>query len=56
MLSSTVRSSYAEALMGSLPGLIIGLGLFLGGLYQLEKRQRRVKGDTGDTDREEHEP
>jgi formate dehydrogenase iron-sulfur subunit len=47
-LSSTVRSSYADALMGSLPGLIIGLGLFLGGLHQLEKRQRQIEAESPD--------
>jgi formate dehydrogenase iron-sulfur subunit len=43
VLPPTIRSRYAEAIMGSLPGLIIGLGLFLGGLYHLEKRQQRAE-------------
>jgi Fe-S-cluster-containing dehydrogenase component len=42
VLPSTARSSYADAIMAALPGWIIGLGLFLGGLYQLDKRQRQV--------------
>jgi Fe-S-cluster-containing dehydrogenase component len=37
--------SYADALMKGLPGWIIGLGLFLGGLYQMERRQRHVEDD-----------
>jgi len=40
-LPPTVRSSYANALMEGLPGWIIGLGLFLGGLYQMERWQQR---------------
>jgi len=40
-LPPTTRSHYADAILGSLPGMIIGMGLFLGGLYQLEKRQRQ---------------
>lgn len=55
-LSSTIRSNYAEAIMDSLPGLIIGLGLFLGGLYQLEKRQQRAKLPEGDQAEIEQEP
>ena len=47
-LPSTVRSSYAEAIMRSMPGLIIGMGLFLGGLYQLEKWQRRTRSSVED--------
>jgi formate dehydrogenase iron-sulfur subunit len=46
-LPATTRSHYADAILGSLPGLIIGMGLFLGGLYQLEKRQREAKEDVG---------
>ncbi len=55
-LPTTVRSSYAEALMGSLPGLMIGLGLFLGGLYQLEKRQRRVEAQSDAAEKQEPQP
>lgn len=43
-LPATVRSSYADALMSAVPGWIIGLGLFLGGLYRLDKRQRDIAG------------
>jgi len=42
-LPPMVRSSYADALMKGLPGWIIGLGLFLGGLYQMERRQRHTE-------------
>ena len=45
-LSSMVRSTYANTVLSSLPGLIIGMGLFLGGLYQLEKRQRQAESDS----------
>lgn len=39
-LPPTARSSEADALMSAVPGWIIGLGLFLGGLHQLDKRQQ----------------
>ena len=39
------RSSYAEPIMKSIPGLIIGLGLFLGGLYRMEGRRRAVEDE-----------
>ncbi|OHB81303.1 MAG: hypothetical protein A2W31_17090 [Planctomycetes bacterium RBG_16_64_10] len=39
-LPTATRSHYADAILESIPGLIIGMGLFLGGLHQLEKRQR----------------
>jgi len=42
-LSSSVRSSYADKILKGLPGWIIGLGLFLGGLYRMEKRQKADK-------------
>lgn len=42
-LPSSVRSSYSDALMSAVPGWIIGLGLFLGGLYRMERRQRRTE-------------
>jgi len=40
-LPPVARTAYSEPLMGGLPGWIIGLGLFLGGLYQLHQRQLR---------------
>jgi formate dehydrogenase iron-sulfur subunit len=40
-LPPLTRSHYADAILESIPGLIIGMGLFLGGLYQIEKRQRQ---------------
>ncbi len=39
-ISPSVRSSYVDPIMGSLPGWIVGMGLFLGGLYQIERRRR----------------
>ncbi|UCD30750.1 MAG: 4Fe-4S dicluster domain-containing protein [Planctomycetota bacterium] len=42
MLDPSVRSSYAERIMRGLPGWVIGMGLFLGGLYHMEQRQRRI--------------
>jgi len=45
-LASAVRSNYAEPIMRGLPGWIIGLGLFLGGLHKMEQwQQRTAKAD-----------
>jgi hypothetical protein len=41
-LGAAVRSSYSERIMRSLPGWIVGMGLFLGGLYHMEQRQKRI--------------
>ncbi len=50
-LPSTVRSSYSDAIMGGLPGWIIGLGLFLGGLYQVNRwQERRAAQNPGQED------
>ncbi len=45
-LSSAARSSYADKIMKGLPGWIIGLGLFLGGLYRMEQHQRKPEDST----------
>lgn len=39
VLPPTVRSRYADAIMKGLPGWILGLGLFLGGVYRVQRRQ-----------------
>jgi len=40
-LATSVRSHYADPLMHSLPGWIVGLGLFLGGLHWMERKQQQ---------------
>jgi formate dehydrogenase iron-sulfur subunit len=52
-LSSAVRSSYADKIMKGLPGWIVGLGLFLGGLYRMEQHQHKpASGSVANTDKE----
>lgn len=49
-LPPAVRSGYADALMSAVPGWIIGLGLFLGGLYRMEQRRIRVEAERDGAD------
>lgn len=50
LLPPTERSRYSDAIMKSLPGLIVGLGLFLGGLHQMDKLQRRSEEEGPEAD------
>ena len=45
-LPPPARATYADTLMAGLPGWIIGLGLFLGGLYQVQRRQAGAETKT----------
>ena len=45
-LKAEVRSLFAEPIMEGLPGWIVGLILFLGGLYKMEEQQHRVAGQS----------
>jgi Fe-S-cluster-containing dehydrogenase component len=42
----SIRSSYVDPIMNSLPGWIVGMGLFLGGLYQIERRREMDREPT----------
>jgi hypothetical protein len=41
VLGPEVRSSISDPIMKVLPGWIVGMGLFLGGLYQVGRWQER---------------
>lgn len=43
LLDKAAHSTYADAIMSGLPGWIIGLGLFLGGLYQMDKHLQKTE-------------
>ncbi|MHC4446355.1 MAG: 4Fe-4S dicluster domain-containing protein [Planctomycetota bacterium] len=45
ILPPALRSRYTETIMKGLPGWIIGLGLFLGGLYQMGRWQQRIAAE-----------
>lgn len=47
-LPASTRSRYSDAVMGSLPGWIIGAALFLGGVYRTVKRRGGAEKDPGD--------
>jgi Fe-S-cluster-containing dehydrogenase component len=55
-ISPAVRSAYVDPIMGSLPGWIIGMGLFLGGWYQMEKRRRESEAERNDEASREAQP
>jgi Fe-S-cluster-containing dehydrogenase component len=55
-ISPLVRSAYVDPIMGSLPGWIIGMGLFLGGWYQMEKRRREREAERNDEASREARP
>lgn len=42
-LAADVRSTHSDAVIKGLPGWIIGMGLLLGGLHQMERRSRDVE-------------
>ncbi len=52
-LSSKRRSSYSETIMRGLPGWVVGLGLFLGGLYQMEHYRSKSRSNTVGSDDKE---
>ncbi len=47
-LDAEVRSTHSDAVIKGLPGWIVGMGLLLGGLHQMEKRSRREDDKPGE--------
>jgi Fe-S-cluster-containing dehydrogenase component len=55
-IGPAVRSAYADPIMGSLPGWIVGMGLFLGGWYQAQRRREEARREAEGDSKEEIQP
>jgi formate dehydrogenase iron-sulfur subunit len=52
-LSPLAHGGYAQPILSAVPGWIVGLGLFLGAVYELGRRQRQAEQDAESRMRED---